>query len=128
MPCNLSSRSATAVLRLLHFVSLHMEKPSSAVGTRATILIYLIYEPDVRLEPPQIGLVLRETDGRISYRDRYGTPKFISRRWAIHTEPCPSCPDHPNTKYPDALEISGDLFRLEAVAHGGSLGFYCLAA
>ena len=51
-----------------------------------------------------LGLVLRETDRRISYRDRHGTPKFISRRWAIHTEPCPSCPDHPNTKYPDALE------------------------
>jgi hypothetical protein len=46
-----------------------------------------------------LGLVLRETDRRISYRDRHGTPKFISRRWAIHTEPCPSCPDHPRTKY-----------------------------
>ena len=48
-----------------------------------------------------LGLVLRETDRRISYRDRHGTPKFISRRWAIHTEPCLSCPDHPKTKYPD---------------------------
>jgi hypothetical protein len=40
-----------------------------------------------------LGLVLRETDRRISYRDRHGTPKFISRRWAIHTEACPSCLD-----------------------------------
>jgi hypothetical protein len=48
-----------------------------------------------------LGLVLRETDRRISYCDRHGTPKFISRRWAIHTEPCPSCPDHPKTKYRD---------------------------
>jgi hypothetical protein len=51
-----------------------------------------------------LGLVLRETDRRISYRDRHGTSKFISKRWAIHTEPCPSCPDHSNTKYPDDLE------------------------
>ena len=36
-----------------------------------------------------LGLVLRETDRRISYRDRHGTPKFISRRWATHTEPLP---------------------------------------
>jgi hypothetical protein len=48
-----------------------------------------------------LGLVLRESDWRISYRDRHGTPKFISRRWAVHTEPCPSCPDHSKTKYPD---------------------------
>src|SRR4030088_537161 len=45
MPCNLSSRSATAVLRLLLFVSLYMEKPPAA-GLRATIFIY---EPDVWL-------------------------------------------------------------------------------
>jgi hypothetical protein len=49
-----------------------------------------------------LGLFLRETNRRISYRDRHGTPKFISTRWAIHTEPCPSCPDHPKTKYPDS--------------------------
>src|ERR1700737_3279918 len=49
-----------------------------------------------------LGLVLRETAGRISYRDRHGTPKFISKRWAAaHTEPCPSCPDHPKAKHPD---------------------------
>jgi hypothetical protein len=46
-----------------------------------------------------LGLVLRETARRISYRDRHGTSKFISkRRWAVHTEPCPSCPDCPKTK------------------------------
>ena len=49
-----------------------------------------------------LGLVLRETAGCISYRGRHGTPKFISKRWAAaHTEPCPSCPDHPKAKYPD---------------------------
>ena len=41
-----------------------------------------------------LGLVLRETDRRISYRDRHGRSRFISTRWAAaHTEPCPSCPD-----------------------------------
>jgi hypothetical protein len=48
-----------------------------------------------------LGPVLRETERYINYRDRHGTLKFISRRWAIHIEPCPSCPDHPKTKYPD---------------------------
>ena len=48
-----------------------------------------------------LGFVLRETDRRISYRDRHGKLKFVSRRWEVHTEPCPSCPDHPKTKYPD---------------------------
>jgi hypothetical protein len=36
-----------------------------------------------------LGFVLGETDWRISYRDRHGTPKFISRRWAVHTEQLP---------------------------------------
>jgi hypothetical protein len=37
-----------------------------------------------------VGLVLRETARRISYRDRHGALKFISTRWAAaHTEPCP---------------------------------------
>jgi hypothetical protein len=41
-----------------------------------------------------LGLLLRETASRISYRDRHGTSRFISTRWAAaHTEPCPSCPD-----------------------------------
>ena len=44
-----------------------------------------------------LGFLLRETPSRISYRDRYGTSKFVSRRWAVHTEPCLSCPDHPKT-------------------------------
>jgi hypothetical protein len=48
-----------------------------------------------------LGLVLRETAWRISYRDRHGTSKFISKRWAVHTEPCPSCPDYPKAKYLD---------------------------
>ena len=41
-----------------------------------------------------LGFVLRETVSRISYRDHHGTSKFISKRWAVHTEPCPSCPDY----------------------------------
>jgi hypothetical protein len=40
-----------------------------------------------------LGLVLRETARSIGYRDRRGTSKFISKRWAVHTEPCPSCPE-----------------------------------
>ena len=48
-----------------------------------------------------LGPVLQETDRYISYRDRHRTPKFISKRWAVHTTPCPLCPDHPKTKYPD---------------------------
>jgi hypothetical protein len=48
-----------------------------------------------------LGFVLRETASRISYRDRHGTSKFISKRWPVHTEPCPSCPDCPKAKYPD---------------------------
>jgi hypothetical protein len=48
-----------------------------------------------------LGFVLRETAARISYRDRHGTSKFISKRWAVHTEPCPSCLDYPKAKYPD---------------------------
>jgi hypothetical protein len=48
----------------------------------------------IRLRP-------RETASRISYRDRHGTSKFISKRWAVHTEPCPLCPDCPKAKYPD---------------------------
>jgi hypothetical protein len=42
-----------------------------------------------------LGVVLRETDRYISYRDRHGKQKFISKRWAVHSEPCPSCPDYP---------------------------------
>jgi hypothetical protein len=94
-----------------------MEKPSSA-GIRGTILIYLIMNLTCGWSRRRSACL--ETDGRISYCDCHGTPKFISRRWAIHTEPCPSCPDHPNTKYPDARKYHDGL---EAVAHGGSLGF-----
>jgi hypothetical protein len=46
-----------------------------------------------------LGVVLRETASRISYRDRNGTSKFISKRWAVHIDPCPSCPDYPNADY-----------------------------
>jgi hypothetical protein len=48
-----------------------------------------------------LGPVLQETDRYISYRDRHGMRKFISKRWAVHSTPCPLCPDHPKTKYPD---------------------------
>ena len=49
-----------------------------------------------------LGPLLREADWYISYRDRRdGTRKFISKRWPVHTDPCPSCPDHPKSKYPD---------------------------
>ena len=48
-----------------------------------------------------LGLVLREADHCVSYRDRQGVRKFISKDCAVHTEPCPACPDHPRTKYPE---------------------------
>jgi hypothetical protein len=47
-----------------------------------------------------LGLVLRETVSRIGYRDRHGTSKFISKRWAVHTDPCPSCPDYLEDEIP----------------------------
>ena len=53
-----------------------------------------------------LGVVLRETASRISYRDRYGTSKFISKRWAVHTEPCPSCSDYPKADYEDETPSS----------------------
>jgi hypothetical protein len=52
-------------------------------------------EPSVAGQCTILGLIVRETDQRISYRDRHGKQKFISKRWAVHTEPCPSCPDYP---------------------------------
>ena len=36
-----------------------------------------------------LGVVLRETAWRISYRDRHGTSKFISKRWAVQHRRCP---------------------------------------
>jgi hypothetical protein len=54
-----------------------------------------VREPTVAGACITLGLVVRETDQCISYRDRHGTQKIISKRWAVHTEPCPSCPDYP---------------------------------
>jgi hypothetical protein len=47
-----------------------------------------------------LGAVLRETDHCVSYRDRQGATTLIRIDRTVHTEPCPSCPDHPRTKYP----------------------------
>jgi hypothetical protein len=47
-----------------------------------------------------LGVVLRETASRITYRDRHGEQKFISKRWPVHSEPCPSCPDYPKANTP----------------------------
>ena len=52
-------------------------------------------EPSATAPCATLGVVLRETDRYISYRDRHGTHKIISKRWAVHSEPCPSCPDYP---------------------------------
>src|SRR5262249_31994424 len=46
-----------------------------------------------------LGAVLRETDHCVSYRDCQGATTLISIDRTVHTEPCPSCPDHPRTKY-----------------------------
>ena len=51
-------------------------------------------EPSVAGPCATLGVVLRETDRYISYRDRHGTQKIISKRWAVHSEPCPSCSDY----------------------------------
>jgi hypothetical protein len=66
------------------FASLKIVRESSVAGPCVTL-----------------GHVLRETGRRISYRDRHGTRRFISKRWAVHTDPCPLCPDHPTMKYSD---------------------------
>jgi hypothetical protein len=34
-----------------------------------------------------LGVVLRETTLRITYRDRHGEQKFISKRWPVHSGP-----------------------------------------
>jgi hypothetical protein len=52
-----------------------------------------------------LGVVLRETASRITYRDRHGEQKFISKRWPVHSGPCPSCPDYPQPKYPEISKI-----------------------
>jgi hypothetical protein len=52
-------------------------------------------EPSVAGPCTTLGVVVRETDQCISYRDRHGTQKIIRKRWAVHTESCPSCPDYP---------------------------------
>jgi hypothetical protein len=46
-------------------------------------------EPRVAGLCATLGVVLCETDRYISYRDRHGTQKTISKRWAVHSEPCP---------------------------------------
>lgn len=51
-------------------------------------------EPSVAGPCATLGVVLRETDRYISYRDRHGTQKIISKRWAVHIQPCPSCSDY----------------------------------
>jgi hypothetical protein len=69
-------------------------------GDREATAMKTVRESRVTGPCATLGFLLRETPSRISYRDRYGTSKFVSRRWAVHTEPCLSCPDHPKTKYP----------------------------
>jgi hypothetical protein len=39
-----------------------------------------------------LDAVIKETEVRVTFRDRNGTAKWINRRrWAVHTEPCVSC-------------------------------------
>lgn len=46
-----------------------------------------------------LGKVLRESATRITYRDRQGEKWITKMRWPLlHTEPCPTCPDHPATE------------------------------
>ena len=56
-------------------------------GTMKTVRELTVAGPCITLG----DVLLRETASRISYRDRYGASKFISKHWvAVHIEPCPS--------------------------------------
>jgi hypothetical protein len=49
-----------------------------------------------------LGPVVRETDRAVTYRRRRdNTLIILARRWGVHVEPCPACPDHPKTRYPE---------------------------
>ena len=70
-------------------------EPIARISRTAVIGVKIVREKSVAGPCTTLGVVLRETDLRITYRDRYGEQKFISKRWPVHSEPCPSCPDYP---------------------------------
>jgi hypothetical protein len=72
-----------------------------ALAAKEAAALKTVRESSVTGPCVTLGLALGETGRRISYRDRHGTTRFVSKRWAVHIEPCPACSDHPKTKYPD---------------------------
>jgi hypothetical protein len=46
-----------------------------------------------------LGPVVRETTATYAYSRRNGPDGYISKRLA-HIEPCPTCPDHPGSRFP----------------------------
>ena len=76
-------------------------EPIARISRTAVAGVKIVREKSVAGPCITLGVVLRETALRITYRDRHGEEKFISKRWPVHSEPCPSCPDHPKAKYPD---------------------------
>lgn len=53
----------------------------------------------------RLGEFVKRTPQRIFYRDRDGAVTCkTSRAGLVHTEPCPSCRDHPQTQYPDGYD------------------------
>jgi hypothetical protein len=75
-------------------------KHEPIISRTAVAGVKIVREKSVAGPCITLGVVLRETASRITYRDRHGEQKFISKRWPVHSEPCPSCPD-PKAKYPD---------------------------
>jgi hypothetical protein len=80
---------------------LRKQEPIARISRTAVAGVKIVREKSVAGPCITLGVVLRETASRITYRDRHGEQKFISKRWPVHSEPCPSCPDHPKAKYPD---------------------------
>jgi hypothetical protein len=47
-----------------------------------------------------LGIFVKETAHRITYRLRDGREAFARRSCRLHVEPCPSCSDHDCSLYP----------------------------
>jgi hypothetical protein len=52
-----------------------------------------------------LGRFIKRTPKRVFYLDDYGNVTCkTSRGHLVHTEPCPSCQDHPQTQYPNEYD------------------------
>jgi hypothetical protein len=52
-----------------------------------------------------LGEVVNETERRVTYRRRDGKVVFLSRRWGVHTEPCPHCLDAEKQKFGSNAQV-----------------------